>query len=45
MQHFIECIIGKQKPIVTARDAINNTKIAEAALISSKHGIPIYLEP
>jgi UDP-N-acetylglucosamine 3-dehydrogenase len=44
MQHFIECIKGKQKPIVTARDAINNTKIAEAALISSKHGVPIYLE-
>jgi len=44
MQHFIECVEGKQKPIVTARDAINNTKIAEAALISSKHGVPIYLE-
>jgi UDP-N-acetylglucosamine 3-dehydrogenase len=44
MQHFIECVEGKQKPIITARDAINNTKIAEAALISSKHGVPIYLE-
>ena len=44
MQHFIECVEGKQKPIVTARDAVNNTKIAEAALLSSKHGVPIYLE-
>jgi len=44
MKHFIECVEGKQKPIVTARDAINNTKIAEAALLSSRHGVPIYLE-
>lgn len=44
LKHFIECIEGKQKPIVTAVDALNNTKIAEAALISSKHGVPIYLE-
>jgi UDP-N-acetylglucosamine 3-dehydrogenase len=44
IKHFIECVEGKQKPIVTARDAINNTKIAEAALISSRHGVPIYLE-
>lgn len=44
MEHFVECVEGRQKPIITARDAINNTKIAEAALISSKHGVPIYLE-
>ncbi len=44
LQHFVACVEGKQKPIVTAVDALNNTKIAEAALISSRHGVPIYLE-
>ncbi|MFN3621688.1 MAG: Gfo/Idh/MocA family protein, partial [Nitrososphaerales archaeon] len=44
LKHFVECVEGKQKPIVTAVDALNNTKIAEAALISSRHGVPIYLE-
>ncbi|MEM3386777.1 MAG: Gfo/Idh/MocA family oxidoreductase [Nitrososphaerales archaeon] len=44
LKHFIECVEGKQTPIVSAVDALNNTKVAEAALISSRHGVPIYLE-
>ncbi len=43
LKGFVEALEGKRKPLVTARDAINTTRIAEAALISSRHGAPIYL--
>lgn len=44
LQSFIDCIEKNEKPRVTAEDAVNVTKIAEAALGSSRTGSPIYLE-
>lgn len=44
IQHFLDSVLGKVKPIVTPEQAVNVTKIAEAALLSSKKGIPIYLD-
>ena len=44
LKWFVECIDLNRKPIVTGQDAVNTTKIAEAALISSKSGSPIYLD-
>jgi UDP-N-acetylglucosamine 3-dehydrogenase len=44
IESFIAAIEGKSKHIVTAEQSVNVTKIAEAALLSSKKGIPIYLD-
>ena len=45
LQSFIEVIEGKSKqPVVTSEEATNVTKVAEAALLSSETGSPIYLE-
>jgi UDP-N-acetylglucosamine 3-dehydrogenase len=45
LQSFIEVIEGKRKqPVVTSEEAANVTKVAEAALLSSETGSPIYLE-
>lgn len=45
MQSFLDVIAGKIKaPIVTPEDATNVTKVAEAALLSSNTGSPIYLD-
>lgn len=45
LQSFIEVIEGKMKqPVVTSEEATNVTKVAEAALLSSETGSPIYLE-
>lgn len=43
LESFLECIKMDTQPIVTGLDALNNTKIAEASLISVKTGSPIYL--
>lgn len=44
LKSFIECIEMKKPPLVTGKDAVNTTKVAEAALISSQTGSPIYLQ-
>lgn len=44
IKSFLNAIEGKDEHIVTAQQAVNVTKIAEAALLSSQKGIPIYLE-
>ena len=45
LQSFIEVVGGKRKqPVVTSQEATNVTKVAEAALLSSETGSPIYLE-
>jgi len=45
LQSFVEVIEGKRKqPVVTSVEATNVTKVAEAALLSSETGSPIYLE-
>lgn len=44
LEGFVECIVRDVQPLVTGRDAVNTTKIAEAALVSSRSGSPIYLD-
>ena len=45
LSSFIEAIQGKRnRPLVTAKDATNVTKVAEAALLSSNTGSPIYMD-
>lgn len=44
IKSFLNSIEGTDKHIVTARHAVNVTKIAEAAFLSSQKGIPIYLD-
>ncbi len=44
IQSFLETIEGKNEQVVKAQEAVNVTKIAEAALLSSQKGIPIYLD-
>ena len=44
LKNFVESIEGKAKIVVTARDATNVTKVAEAAILSSNTGSPVYLD-
>lgn len=44
IKSFLDAVEGKQNHRVKAEDAINVTKIAEAALLSSQKGVPIYLD-
>jgi UDP-N-acetylglucosamine 3-dehydrogenase len=44
IKNFISAIEGKENIRVRAEDAVNTTKIAEAALLSSHKGTPIYLD-
>ncbi len=44
IQNFLGAIEGKNEQIVKSQEAVNVTKIAEAALLSSQKGIPIYLD-
>ena len=44
IQNFLGAVEGKNELIVKPQDAVNVTKIAEAALLSSQKGTPIYLE-
>ena len=44
IQNFLGAIEGKNDLIVKAEQALNVTKIAEAALLSSQNGAPIYLD-
>jgi len=44
IQNFLGSIEGKNEQIVKSQEAVNVTKIAEAALLSSQKGIPIYLD-
>lgn len=44
IKSFLGAIEGKNEHIVKAQEAVNVTKIAEAALLSSLKGIPIYLD-
>jgi UDP-N-acetylglucosamine 3-dehydrogenase len=45
LQSFLDVIAGKiRTPVVTPEDATNVTKVAEAALLSSNTGSPIYLD-
>jgi UDP-N-acetylglucosamine 3-dehydrogenase len=44
IQNFIEVIEGKNELDVKPQDSVNLLKIAEAALLSGKQGVPIYLD-
>jgi UDP-N-acetylglucosamine 3-dehydrogenase len=44
LKNFVESIEGKAKIVVTATDATNVTKVAEAAILSSNTGSPVYLD-
>ncbi len=45
LQSFLDVVAGKIKePLVTPEDATNVTKVAEAALLSSNTGSPIYMD-
>ena len=44
IKSFLGAIEGKNNQVVTAQQAVNVTKIAEAALLSSQKGVPIYLD-
>ena len=44
IQSFLGAIEGKNQQVVLSQEAINVTKIAEAALLSSQKGVPIYLD-
>ena len=44
IQRFLESIENKSQLVVKPHEAVNVTKIAEAALLSSQKGIPIYLD-
>lgn len=44
LANFIEAIQGKKQIMVTAADATNVTRVAEAAILSSNTGSPVYLD-
>jgi len=44
IKSFLGAIEGKNELVIKSQEAVNVTKIAEAALLSSQKGIPIYLD-
>jgi len=44
IKNFLDAIDGKDNLLVKPEQAVNVTKIAEAALLSSQRGTPIYLD-
>jgi UDP-N-acetylglucosamine 3-dehydrogenase len=43
LREFVKALQEKRQPLVTGRDGLNVTRVAEAALASSSSGMPIYL--
>ena len=44
LRNFVDSIQGKAGIVVTASDATNVTRVAEAAILSSNTGSPVYLD-
>ena len=44
IQNFLDALEGTNKMLISAKHAVNVTRIAEAALLSSQKGVPIYLD-
>lgn len=44
IKNFLAAVEGKEEILVKPEQAVNTTKIAEAALLSSQKGTPIYLD-
>ena len=43
LKEFVNAVREKRQPLVTGRDGLNVTRVAEAVLASSSSGTPIYL--
>ena len=44
LRNFVDAIGGKSEVVVTSADATNVTRVAEAAILSSNTGSPVYLD-
>lgn len=44
LRHFVNCIFGREKPLITGVDGLKAIEIAEAALKSSKTGKPVKIK-
>ena len=44
LKSFVECVKNGGRTLVTGRDGVKNTKIAEATLASSARNAPVFLE-
>lgn len=44
LQHFVECIVDKEKPLVTGEDGVKALEIASAAMVSSAKNKAIQLK-
>jgi UDP-N-acetylglucosamine 3-dehydrogenase len=44
IQNFLDAVDGRNEILVNPQHAVNVTKVAEAALLSSQKGTPIYLD-
>lgn len=44
LEHFLDCIARRAEPIVTARDALAAVEIVQAAVRSSRTGLPVRLQ-
>ncbi|MFQ5920696.1 MAG: Gfo/Idh/MocA family protein [Nitrososphaerales archaeon] len=45
LKNFIDAIEGRAEPLVGPDDALRTTRVAESALLSSRSGSQIYLDP
>ena len=43
LKEFTKALQEKRQPLVTGKDGVNVTRVAEAVLASSSSGVPIYL--
>lgn len=44
LKNFLDAVEGRCEPLVKGEDAVKTSRVAEAALVSSKTGSPIWLE-
>ena len=44
LQHFVDCIVDKKKPLVTGEDGVKALEIATAAMESSNKNVAIELK-
>lgn len=44
LQHFVDCIVEKKKPVITGEDGVRALQVATAAIKSSARGMAVKLE-
>ena len=44
LRSFLRSVNSGEPPVVSVKDGVNTTKIAEAAIASAQEGVPIYLQ-